>query len=54
MDGSAKLAFSDTNVEAENFVQLQWIHKWVPAFVNQNHKTFRGFLQPIEQKNWAK
>ncbi len=50
IDGSAKFAFSGTNAEAENFVQLQWIHKWVTAFVHQNTKTFRDFPQTIEQK----
>lgn len=50
IDASAKFAFSDPNTEAKNFGQLQWIYKWVVAFVQQNTKTFRDFPHIIEQK----
>ena len=50
IDRSAKFAFSGTNTEAENFGQLEWLDKWVTAFVQQNTKTFRDFPQTIEQK----
>ncbi|WP_028954217.1 hypothetical protein [Synechocystis sp. PCC 7509] len=51
VDSSAKFTFSGTIAEeVESFEQLQWIHKWVTAFVEQHTKTFRDFPQTIEQK----
>ena len=50
IDTSAKFAFSGTNLEAEDFGQLQWLYEWVTAFVQQNTKTFRDFPNTIEQK----
>lgn len=50
IDSSAKFAFSGTNAEAESFEQLQSIHQWVTAFVQQYTKTFRDFPRTIEQK----
>lgn len=50
IDRSAKFAFSGTNTELEDFGQLQWLDKWVTAFVQQNTKTFRDFPDTIEQK----
>lgn len=50
IDRSAKFAFSGTNAEAEDWEQLQWLYKWVNAFVQQNTKTFRDFPDTIEQK----
>jgi hypothetical protein len=50
IDRSAKFAFSGTSTEAEDFGQLQWLYKWVTAFVQQYAKTFRDFPDTIEQK----
>lgn len=50
IDSSAKFTFSGKNVEVESFSQLQLIHKWVTAFIEQYTKTFRDFPRTIEQK----
>jgi hypothetical protein len=50
IDSSAKFTFSGVDAEVESFSQLQSIHKWVTAFVQQYTKTFRDFPHTIEQK----
>ncbi len=50
IDDSAKFVFSGTSAELEKFEQLQWLHRWVAAFVRQYTKTFRDFPHTIEQK----
>ena len=47
---STEMTFSGVVTEPVNALQLQWIHEWVTAFINQGSQFIRDFSTIIEQK----